>query len=377
MISGCPIDTMDSGVIRSLLSATDCNVSRFSEVGYRALTGPHSVFPLALTAMLTIYVALLGYRMLFGYGGTQLSDTPVIALKIGAIVALALNWSNFQTLVLDFSYKAPLEIGRTIGSAQTDPLGKLQEAYNEIVADQAAFAQLAASDPPGGHTAELSAAKSLSHAASALFWSTAGVLACAMIGIGVLTAIGPVFIALFLFEITRGLFAGWVRAMAAMALAPMVSWVTIVVLLLTLQPWLDELQRQRAASAMSVDTATIVTALVYVFAAAQAGLVSAGGFIASGFHFRSPVPRAVSAAAQTNMISTFIEPQSRAQLLAQSVQRLSLTNSSGPHWMPNPTIYDAPSSRGAATPAESSPRAMRLGETYRRSVYRPREDGAV
>ena len=41
----------------------------------------------ALTVALTIYVAVIGYRLLFG-NGARLADGPTIALKIGAVLAL-------------------------------------------------------------------------------------------------------------------------------------------------------------------------------------------------------------------------------------------------------------------------------------------------
>ena len=75
-----------------------------------SLTAAVSPFQTALTALLTIYVALIGYRMLFASGGARLSDGPGIALKIGAILALVTSWATFQTLVFDVAAQAPLEI---------------------------------------------------------------------------------------------------------------------------------------------------------------------------------------------------------------------------------------------------------------------------
>ena len=43
--------------------------------GYESLTAAGSPFQAALTVALTIYVALIGYRLLFG-NGARLSDGP-------------------------------------------------------------------------------------------------------------------------------------------------------------------------------------------------------------------------------------------------------------------------------------------------------------
>src|SRR5512138_3099447 len=87
------------GVIRGVMATVDCETRVYAQTGYSALTGGSPMFQAAFTALLTIYVALLGYRLLFGTNGARLSDAPGIGLKIGAIMALVTSWSTFQTLV--------------------------------------------------------------------------------------------------------------------------------------------------------------------------------------------------------------------------------------------------------------------------------------
>ena len=110
----CPAPNVDAGVVKSVLSAVDCNVRYYSQAGYFALTGPDSVFPTALTLLLTLYVAIVGYRLLLGLGGARLADAPMMAVKIGFILALTLNWTAFQTLVFDVAIKAPVELARIV-----------------------------------------------------------------------------------------------------------------------------------------------------------------------------------------------------------------------------------------------------------------------
>jgi type IV secretion system protein VirB6 len=74
----------DLGLVRDVLTAVDCNTSHFARLGYESLTASGSPFQAALTLFLTIYVAVIGYRLLFATGGARLSQSPGIALKIGA-----------------------------------------------------------------------------------------------------------------------------------------------------------------------------------------------------------------------------------------------------------------------------------------------------
>ena len=66
----------------------------------------------ALTVLMTIYVAWMGLRIMFGMG--RVSDMPWVALKIGAILALVTSWPLFQTLVFDVASKAPIELARIV-----------------------------------------------------------------------------------------------------------------------------------------------------------------------------------------------------------------------------------------------------------------------
>ena len=128
------------GIIRGVLGAVDCETRNFAEAGYSALTSSSSQFQVALTVLLTIYVALVGYRMLFASNGARLSDAPGIALRIGAILALVTSWATFQTLVFDMAARAPLQIAGIVAgpmqsdgsSLASDPIGGLQAAYDQI-----------------------------------------------------------------------------------------------------------------------------------------------------------------------------------------------------------------------------------------------------
>ena len=214
----------DQGVIRNMLTAVECNTREFAQLGYQSLTGNGSWFETALTAVLTIYVAIVGYRLLFAASGAQLAQGPITALKIGAILALVTNWSVFQTIVFDVASRAPVEIAalvsaplQTESSLASAPVDGLQIVYDQLSITAAAFAEAGGQDALGaaqdlsvaGGNAEgaenlSNVAQTLTIAANALLITSAGLVAVATIAVGLLTAIGPIFIVLFLFLETRG-----------------------------------------------------------------------------------------------------------------------------------------------------------------------------
>ena len=317
---------------------------------------------------------------------TRLADTPLIAVKIGAILAVTLNWSVFQTLVFNLDANAPLEIGKVISrpmaaggpSLVEDPMQGVQTAYDELNADAQELTRKASqtTTPGAGPVVlapqgnEASTAAGLRHAATALLGSTAGVL---VIATGVLTAVGPVFIALFLFEATRGFFIGWVRALVGAMLTPMVCWIATSLMLVVLAPRIDLLAQQRAAQQISLDTAAAASAVVLIFAAAQAVLIVAVLLVAGGFHLgrrTSPARDSSTTVRDTDIVPVPIEARTRAQMLAANLQRTPATYSreysTAAAALAGAAARESPGDSGPAD--NTSTRPVRLGETYRRGV---------
>uniref|UniRef100_UPI00301E10FB type IV secretion system protein n=1 Tax=Phenylobacterium sp. TaxID=1871053 RepID=UPI00301E10FB len=323
---------IDDGVIRGVLATVECQTRVYAEGGYTALTSGSPVFQGAVTAILTIYVALIGYRMLFAQGAARLSDAPGIALKVGLILALVTSWATFQSLVFDVAGRAPTEIAAIVSAPFTEdgtslasrPVDGLQAAYDEFSETGAAYGQLAGPNAKGYSSPQAAAAETTAAASGVLFLASAGVISAATLAIGVLTAIGPVFIVLALIPATRGLFVGWVRAIAAAALTPLVAWLLIVLMLSVIEPWIATLAEQRLAQRLNPQTAMSAAALVFVFAAGQAALVI--GACVMAFAFRLPSPRADRGRAGAVAPAAASQPAaaplpSRAERLALDLQR--------------------------------------------------------
>lgn len=379
----------DDGIIRSVLATVDCQTRVYAQSGYESLTSGSPVFQGLLTAILTIYVALIGYRMLFAQGSARLSDAPGIALKIGAILALVTSWSAFQTLVFDVADRAPLEIAAIVTAPMqggggsglaSSPVDGLQATYNEFSETGAAYGRQAGPNAKGYSSPQAAAAEATSAASGALFLTSAGVISAATLAVGVLTAVGPVFILLALIPATRGLFIGWMRALIAAALTPLVAWVLIVIMLSVLEPWIAVLAEQRIGQRMNPQTAMSAAALVFVFATGQAALVLGACVMAMGFHL--PKARADldsrgagdARSAQGQAVTAMPMP-SRAERLAFELQRDQSQAAS--------RSRSASAAAAAAASASSSrhvsvslDETRRLGDAYRRPAFTARRAGA-
>jgi len=368
---------VDDGVIRGVLGAVDCETRTFAQAGYSALISASSGFQVALTALLTIYVALIGYRMLFASNGARLSEAPGIALKIGAILALVTSWATFQTLVFDIAARAPGEIAAIVAaplqqdnsSLAADPIGGLQAAYDQLTQSAAAFGKMAGPDAKAYSSPQAAAAQALSTASGVLFMTTAGLISAATLAIGVLTAVGPVFIALFLMPATRGLFAGWVRALAAAALTPLLGWLVIVLMLAVLEPWLLALASQRQSAELDPQTAMSTAALVFVFGAGQVGLLVGACTIAFGFRIRLPTPAPAPTPATARDPAAAPGFASRAQRLAFDLQRDQV--SAAARTRPLEVAAATATAQGGRTTTIRQA-AVHLGDDYRRPAAAPR-----
>jgi type IV secretion system protein VirB6 len=333
----CPVHS-DAGVVRAVLGSVDCGTRDFAHRGYEMLTGG-AAFQAGLTAVLTIYVALVGWRMLFAHDGARLADGPRMALKVGAVLALVTSWNLFEILVFDIAARAPDEIAALIAPTRgrPDPVGNLQVAWDQLTASSAGFAASAApsaaaltpQQPQAQPDAPMrkAAAEALATAAQSILTLHAGLVAAANLAVGVLTAIGPIFVVLMLFRETRGFFEGWVRALVAGALITLTAWTLILVMGEVLRPWLATLARQRQENNLDPNTGMTAAGLVFVFGAGQVALAVGAAVVAFGFRLRTPwwvavrngrdAPASPASAPPPEMIS-------RPNLLAEQMRRLDV-----------------------------------------------------
>ncbi|MFO1246637.1 MAG: type IV secretion system protein [Alphaproteobacteria bacterium] len=364
--------TTDMGVVRDVLTAVNCNTKSFARLGYESLTAAGSPFQTALTVALTIYVAVIGYRLLFG-NGARLADGPTIALKIGAVLALVTSWSLFQTLVFDVAERAPLEIASVISAPMrntamaSDPVAGLQAAYDQLSETATAFAHPPKSVPDKAQADYAAASQAMTLASNALFVASAGLIAVITIAIGLLTATGPLFIALFLFFQTRGFFVGWVRALGACAFGLVSAWSLTILMLHAVEPWMESLSDIGANGIADARTGITAAIIVLVFCASQFAALFAAIVIARGFRLPAAI-RPVQAATVTATATAAANPLdmiSRPARLAEQLGR----GSDAPAAYASRAASTASAAIAARGPVVAAAPG-RIGDMYRRPEVR-------
>jgi type IV secretion system protein VirB6 len=397
-MSTCPGIT-DGAYLQSVLTFIDCQAQTIGAAGYQAAAAPGSPLSLLLTGLVTLVIAFYGYRLLFG-DTPSLREGVVALVKIGAVLALATSWGAYQTLAYDVALHGPADLVASAGAPAGLPgaTGGLTERLQQV--DNALIALNAMGTGPSG-IATRSAVNANGQAAlvtqsnpeptsiigpfalgtARITFLTATIAAYSSVRLvaGLLLALGPLFIAMLLFEGTRSLFEGWVRGLIAAILGAVAVTILLSVELALLEPWLTTLLERRQAGLPigGATTELFVTALA--FGLALLGGLGMAARIAMAFRigtvWRSLADR-VGAAAGVRELSQSMplperrqppaEQHSRATAVAEAVARiqrqetsLASGGSAALRTPGNTSLRDTPS--GAPTP---------LGQSHRRTRSR-------
>lgn len=298
-----------AGSAEIMVNAVDCYVQSTVQAGYANLLGEGSVFSIALTIALTIYVAIIGYRLIFGRSSLSVGEMMPRMIMIGAVLALTSNWATYQVLVYDVLTDGPQEIVRAINPNEGDVRGitervdvlsgrmvDLADAWTEFDArpeqmlptDATALEPAALPVTTNNITAFVAPKESLGPNMllfSALFFvlASAGVLVVAKIILGLLLLLGPVFAVLGLFASTRGLALGWGRAAVMMALVPIMTMITSAGAVAALEPILTQMYVSAGQGDFSLRAALTILVIVLIMVAVSVQLFRIGRTIVSGW----------------------------------------------------------------------------------------------
>ena len=153
-------------------------------------------------------------------------------LTLGLVMTFATSWAAYQNVIWSLASGAPDQVASllagTRGSA-TIAFADHLDALFGAVADAAHQASVPGAPTETGITPAaavvggFSSSTALWICAMLLMLGTAGVLITAKIALAALLAIGPLFVVLALFDGTRGLFMGWLKATMMFALVPLLA----------------------------------------------------------------------------------------------------------------------------------------------------------
>ena len=210
------VEGVGSGVAASL-QGVDCAASQMAQMAFARLFGSEGALVPALTILLTLYVALFAFALITGRSRLGISNlTPRIA-TLGLVLTFATRWIAYQSVVWNLVTGAPNQLAGlltgTAGNATQVFAEKIDVVFVTLMqsTNEQAMQNASAFTPPG----------LLWFGATLLLLGTVGVLATTRIALAVLLALGPVFVVLALFQGTRGLFVGWIKAVVLLALTPL------------------------------------------------------------------------------------------------------------------------------------------------------------
>lgn len=339
----CELLPTNGNFASAMLGFFDCQAITLGSRGYSALAAPGSTAAVVLIAMLTVLIAVTGYRMLFAQT-PSLREGVLTFVKIGIVLAFATTWPAYQAVVFDVALRTPAElageIGRPAGLPGADGglAGRLDDVDRQFrvlaaygagidVVDQRSLTEPVA--PPlfvGFDAFALGASRVV------FLIGAVGAFALMRLAAGLLLALGPLFLAFLLFDATRGLFEGWARALIGTVLGALGVAVTLGVEMTLFEPWLAELVARRTAGQPIAGVPTSLLATTAIFALIIAGLLVLFARIAAGLRlpawrgtFTGSGDGTVTATDTHSSSSTVLggtarsEVRSRAALIADSI----------------------------------------------------------
>jgi len=395
-LGACP--TADAPLVQGLIGSVDCQVHGLAQAGYAALSAPGSPVSTLLTVLMTLYVGFMGYRLVLGRGTLRIGDATIAAVKLALVVALATNWALLETLVYDLLFKPPTEVGALLlaqldggGTGKLDPFVRLQFAFDALQEAAQHFATRAGARDAALQGGPGFAAFGANVGGLVMLLTSLGVVLACKVVLSVLLALAPIVAGLLLFETTRGLVEGWLKAMIALSVLPMIATLALSLELAMMAPSLKALAAMKDVQQFAeLDMGPAITVLVLslVFAVVLVAAAIAVCVIAAGL--RLPRERQIGQEASTVAMSgggstaSPLEPPSRAAQVAAAAiaaarreeQAASAATSSSPA---GPRRLVVVSDRGASgTAAPSNPSAVAavpLGASYRRPAS-PRRSAA-
>jgi type IV secretion system protein VirB6 len=290
-VNACPSVTTGGQFLMQTLDHLDCQAQTLGSFGFQALAVSGSPASLALTALLTLFIALFAIRMLLG-DDVQPHDAVNGILKIGIVLTLAVSWPAFRILAYDTVLLGPAEVASSLtpstlpdtGAGFTQRLQHIDSGIGSLTlagtGRQTGSLQLEQRGDNAFRTIAMQDETALGWARTIYLGAIIGSLAILRIAGGLLLALAPLMAGLLLFDFARGLFAGWVRGLVLVALGSLGITVLLAVEVAVLEPWLADALQRRNLGYATPSAPTELLALTLAFAIASAGLLFLLGKVA-------------------------------------------------------------------------------------------------
>ncbi len=236
----------------------------------------------AIVTLATVYIMVWGYLHLTGRVEEPFFSGIRRLITLAVVLGAALRLWLYNSLLVDTFYQAPAELAGAIVGAQ-DPVATIDTIW-ERGGDVADYLW-----SNGGVFTDFGY-----YIAGAVVWTLIGLLcvytmfliALSGVALAVLLALGPLFLAMLLFDATRRFFEAWLAQLANYALITILT-VLVAALLLQIVESYAEQTAARGSAIVTVDALNMVLVAVLVFllmrqimpiAAALAGGIALSSF---------------------------------------------------------------------------------------------------
>jgi type IV secretion system protein VirB6 len=390
-VSSCPTfgDGGPSGIAEAL-RVVDCMSGEAASFAFSRLFGSSALLGQALTAALTLYIAWYAIGLLTGRTSLSVSSLTPRMMTMGVALTFATSWVAYQSVIWNLLVGAPDQIASlligTRGSATSLFADRLDTIF-AVVAQAAAATEAAAAGGMHQSSSLASGPDLLWLSALLLLLGTVGVLLVARIALAAMLALGPIFIICGLFEGSRGLFEGWLKAAVMFALTPLLAVLIGGGTIAMLSPMLDSLAAAGGQVPLRLTTTLFLAAAVYCALMAVclkiAGTMVAGWrlpFSSSRDRKAADASAATPVQSQAQVSPTGPEPSpgaasSSADPRMRAIISAASGGSTAPHdrLAPNYPLYSGGGNASEPAGAQSAPSPRldpRLGSLSR--LYRPR-----
>lgn len=222
MSTSCDIARSEVGNgVAASLRAVDCISAEMTQAAFGRLFGAGGALGSALTIVLTLYVAFFAISLLTGRSRLGISAVTPRMMTLGLVLTFATSWVAYQSVVWNLAVGAPDQIASAIAGGGESATRVFGDKIDIVFATIAEATKGQAAAPTAVSTGTFTPPNLIWLGATLLLLGTVGVLITARIAMAVLVAIGPIFVVFALFDGSRGLFAGWLRGMVMLALAPL------------------------------------------------------------------------------------------------------------------------------------------------------------
>lgn len=201
--------------VAAALRGVDCIAGEASAAAFGRLFAPGGSLGTVLTILLTIFIALFALALLTGRTNIGVRSLVPRMMTLGLVLTFATSWIAYQSVVWNLAVATPDYLAGiltgTQGSATDTFAQKIDVVFIAIQEASAGASDISTFSPEG----------MMWFGAMLFMLGTVGLLVTSKIALGVLIALGPLFVVMALFNGTRGLFTGWVKGLTMCALAPL------------------------------------------------------------------------------------------------------------------------------------------------------------